>query len=74
MVQALWSAGALGAVVALVVLGMLYERHRRPSTTLLDVTVRLKASERTLQSLESDANGSGAVVTPEGDQGKHSGP
>jgi len=75
VIQALWSAGALGAVAGLFVLGVLWERHRHsPPPTIYRIILSTEGPEHPLQGPLSHETGPGGVMTPEGDQGKRGGP
>lgn len=74
MIQALWSAGSLGTVALLFVLGVLWERHRHsPPPTVYRIILSVEPPERPLRCPESDETGSGGMETAESDQGKRDG-
>jgi hypothetical protein len=73
--QALASAGSIGAVAGLFVLGVLWERNRHsPPPTIYRIILSVEAPERPLRGPESDETASSGMETPGNDQGKRSGP
>ena len=71
MLQALWSAGGIGAVAGLFVLGVLFERHRHsPPPTIYRIILTLEPPERPLRGPESDETRSSGMETARNDQGE----